>query len=135
MKRMILALAAACTTATAVRADDYPYLTFESGDGTQISFASSALSITYSDGKLTVNDGTNSQVLEAADLSRMFFSSSEANAISGVAPADGEGSWKAYSLAGIHLGDFTGKASLEEQLPAGVYIVKTKSQTFKIAVK
>ena len=54
-------------------ADDYPYLTFETADGTKTSVSASSLTISVGDGKLTVG----SQEFTLSDLSKMYFSASD----------------------------------------------------------
>ena len=105
---MILVAILALTTA---HADDYPYLTFETQDGTTQSVAVSGL-----------------------DLTKMYFAS-EATSIDELTsklPADGVA--EVFTLAGASLGHST-LSTLRSTLNAGVYIIKVNGQTLKVMVK
>ena len=69
MKKTVLT-SLALVMALTVQADDYPYLTFETVDGTKTSVSSTALTITIQNGKLMAG----STELTLADLSMMYFS-------------------------------------------------------------
>lgn len=61
------------------QADDYPYLTFETSDGTVQSVSTTSLKLEISGDKLLVNDGAQSFTL--TDLKKMYFSTDDATAI------------------------------------------------------
>ena len=58
-------------------ADDYGYLTFTKGDGSARSLAVDGLTITFADGKATVQNATESESFTLSDLAKMFFSVDE----------------------------------------------------------
>lgn len=58
-------------------AEDYNNLSFEKTDGSVVSVSADNLSMTFSGGKLLLDNGAaETQEIAVADLSRMFFSSS-----------------------------------------------------------
>jgi hypothetical protein len=113
-------------------ADDYGYLTFTKGDGSARSLAVDGLTITFADGKATVQNATESETFTLSDLTKMFFSVDEETTM-GILSIDNsqltidnsESQW--YSLDGLKL---NGKPT-----KTGVYIVKSNGVTKKIAVK
>jgi hypothetical protein len=128
---MILAAILALTTA---HADDYPYLTFETQDGTTQSVAVSGLTLTIADGNLVAANGTQTLTLALSDLTKMYFAS-EATSIDELTsklPADGVA--EVFTLAGVSLGHST-LSTLRSTLNAGVYIIKVNGQTLKVMVK
>ena len=111
-------------------ADDYGYLTFTKGDGSARSLAVDGLTITFADGKATVQNATESETFTLSDLAKMFFSVDEETtmgiSLTPTPSPTGEGS-NYYSLDGLKL---SGKPT-----KTGVYIVKSNGVTKKIAVK
>jgi hypothetical protein len=111
-------------------ADDYGYLTFTKGDGSARSLAVDGLTITFADGKATVQNATESETFTLSDLAKMFFSVDEETtmgiSLTPTPSPTGEGS-NYYSLDGRRL---NGKPT-----KTGVYIVKSNGVTKKIAVK
>ena len=74
LKKQILTLMV-MIAAVSAQADnyDYPYLTFETADGTKTSISTASLTIHIQDGKLMAG----STELTLADLSKMYFSTSD----------------------------------------------------------
>ena len=104
-------------------ADDYPYLTFETSDGTKTSVSSASLTITIADGKLTVG----SQSFELSDLSKMYFSATDV--VTGIE----ELQLSLDDTAEIY--DLQGHKVSRDQMRRGVYVIKTNSGTRKVCVK
>ena len=134
MKRFLLS-SASLMLALAAGADTYPYLSFQSTDGSVVSFGVESLSMTFSDSgsKLTVTDGSTSQTLSVADLTKMFFATSSATGISEVTTADGD--MLVYTTSGTYVGKFANARSLDEAVEPGIYLVKQNGKTRKIAVR
>ena len=111
--------------ALTMQAADYPYLTFETTEGSRVSVSTESLALTISGTTLTA--GTQSFVL--TNLSKMYFSTSDetSTGISETLAADLNEVTDIYDLKG-------NKVS-KNQMQKGVYIVKTKKGTFKMAVK
>jgi len=111
------------------QADDgtYSYLTFETADGAKTSVALSASQtvLALSDGTLTVGNLSFS----LADLSRMYFSTSDetATGIQQLRVADLDDAADIY--------DLQGRKVAKAQMRKGIYVVKTSNGTYKVNVK
>ena len=112
-------------------ADDYtyPYLVFETADGTKTSVAVTDGTITIADGQLTMGG----QTFSLSDLSKMYFSTTT----TGIANVnvDDNSFVDVYDLNGRKVLSNSQLSILNSQLPKGIYIVKSGSKTYKIAVK
>ncbi|MBR7048627.1 MAG: T9SS type A sorting domain-containing protein [Prevotella sp.] len=112
-------------------ADDYtyPYLVFETADGTKTSVAVTDGTITIADGQLTMGG----QTFSLSDLSKMYFSTTT----TGIANVnvDDNSFVDVYDLNGRKVLSNSQFSILNSQLPKGIYIVKSGSKTYKIAVK
>lgn len=123
MKRLFL-LMTIFMGALAVNADSYSYLTFELNDGTKTSVPVSSLSITISGTTLTAGD----QTFILSNLSKMYFSNSnETTGIKSVSATELNEAAEVYDLNGHKVS--------KDQIQKGVYIVKSNSGTYKLAVK
>ena len=129
MKKNLLLLIAMIVTAVAY-ADDYPYLTFETADGTKTSVSVSSLTLSISDGKLTAGDKT----FNLTDLSKMYFSTTDVTGIEKVIETV-EGEVEVFNLRGISMGKFESMRSAASALKTGIYVIKSKSKTLKVSVK
>ena len=123
MKKLILIMALLVGTLTA-HAADYAYLTFETTDGAKISVPAESLNITISGTTLTAG----SQSFTLSNLNKMYFSNSnETTEISDELRLQNE------EIADIY--DLNGRKVSKDQLQKGIYLVKNKNGTYKIAVK
>jgi len=123
MKKLIVLLLMMIGTLTA-HAADYTYLTFETTDGAKVSVEASSLSITISGTTMTAG----SQKFTLSNLSKMYFSTS--NETTGIKAIS------AQELSDVtEIYDLNGRKVQKDQLRKGVYVIKTKSGTHKIAVK
>lgn len=123
MKKFLL-LMMALVGALNVQADDYAYLTFETTDGEKASVAVSSLTLTISGNTLTAG----SETFTISNLSKMYFSNSdETTGIEEITTATLDESTDIYDLQGHKV--------TKAQMKRGVYIVKTKSRTYKMVVK
>jgi hypothetical protein len=123
MKKFIVLLLMMIGTLTA-HAADYTYLTFETTDGAKVSVEASSLSITISGTTLTAG----SQKFTLSNLSKMYFSTSnETTGIKAISAQELSDATEIY--------DLNGRKVQKDQLRKGVYVIKTKSGTHKIAVK
>ena len=110
--------------ALTVQAEEYAYLTFETTDGAKASVDVSSLTLTVSGNTLTAG----SQTFTLSNLSKMYFSNtSETTAIEEITTATLDEAADIYDLQGHKV--------TKEQMKRGVYIVKTKSKTYKMIVK
>ena len=123
MKKFLL-LMMALVGALNVQADDYAYLTFETTDGEKASVAVSSLTLTINGNTLTAG----SETFTISNLSKMYFSNSdETTGIEEITTATLDESTDIYDLQGHKV--------TKAQMKRGVYIVKTKSRTYKMVVK
>ena len=124
MKKIILFMTMMVGVLTA-HADSYTFLTFETTDGAKASVSVSDLTLTISGTTLTA--GTQSFTL--TNLSKMYFSTSDetTTGISEVMKADLDEATDIYDLQGHRV--------TKAQMRRGVYIVKTKSRTYKMVVR
>ena len=126
MKRVFLALATLCFGLTAIHAGDYSYLTFELTDGTKASVSVAQLSLTVNGTTLTAG----SQSFTLTNLAKMYFSATDESSTTGISSIDIIGN---DDITDIY--DLQGHKVTKDQMKKGVYIVKTKDRTYKIAVK
>jgi len=124
MKKLFLLLTVLVTTLT-VQAEGYTYLTFETTDGAKASVSVENLTLTISGTTLTAG----SQQFTLSNLSKMYFSTSDetATGIEEINSASTEEATDIYDLQGHKVS--------KEQMRKGVYIVKTKSRTYKMVVR
>ena len=129
MKKIILLFMTLVGTLTA-QADDYTYLTFETTDGAKASVAVSDLTLTISGTTLTAG----SQTFTLSNLSKMYFSTSDESTtgIEEITSAAMDETTEIYDLSGKKI---VNSKSSNSKLPRGVYIVKTKSRTYKMVVR
>ena len=126
MKKILLLLTMLVGAMTA-QAEDYTYLTFETTDGakTSVALSSSQTALTLTDGTLTIGN----QTFSLADLSKMYFSTSDetATGIQELRVADLDETADIY--------DLQGRKVAKAQMRKGIYVVKTSNGTYKVNVK
>lgn len=110
--------------AVQVQAEEYAYLTFETTDGARVSVDVSSLTLTISGNTLTAG----SQTFTLSNLSKMYFSNSDETTAIEAISSDG-----LDEEADIY--DLQGHQVTKDQMRRGVYIVKTKTKTYKMIVK
>lgn len=120
--------------AMSASAETYPYLSFQTVDGSVVSLKSSNLNLTIEDGKLVVQNDEGSNKFVLTDLARMFFSQSTETAITNL-NTDVNSTLQVYTTSGVFLGGFDSERSLRRSVPSGIYVVKTNGRTLKMAVK
>ncbi len=122
----ILAMMVLALASTSVTAKEYNYLTFETKDGIKASVEITDLSITVNGTTLTA--GNQNFVLE--NLSKMYFSVSDETSTTGISRLENVAS---QDVTAIY--DLQGHQVEKGKMTKGVYIVKTKGGTYKIALK
>lgn len=122
---MFLVLLLGMVSATADT--DYPYLTFQTSDGTKVSVSVSELTISISGTTLTAG----SESFTLTNISKMYFSTTDESStdiqtirISDLTDDDE-----------VEIFDLQGKRVPKNGLRQGVYIVRTREGISKIAVK
>ena len=139
MKRLCLILLG-LTFVSIMKADgEFPYLTFVGSDGTVTSLEVESLEMTVTeDGNLVAVNGDGSKTFTLTSLAKMYFSTGDESTASGISLTETESAdneVEVFTLTGISLGKFADSAKAKESLEHGVYILKSKSQTFKITVR
>ena len=124
MKKIALTLLILVGTLTA-QADGYTYLTFETTDGTKASVAIESLTLSINGTTLTA--GT--QQFTLSNLSKMYFSTTD-ESTTGIESISIESLDEATDIY-----DLQGHKDTKAQMRRGVYIVKTKSKTYKMVKK
>ena len=124
MKKLFLLLTVLVTTLT-VQAEGYTYLTFETTDGAKASVYVENLTLTINGTTLTAG----SQQFTLSNLSKMYFSTSDETA-TGIEEINSVSIEEATDIY-----DLQGHKVSKEQMRKGVYIVKTKSRTYKMVVR
>jgi len=135
--KKLLTIISALFIASGMQAEDYPYLSFLTSDGSIISFATQSLSMTVSDGNLVITGASESGTIALEKINKMYFSSTP-TAIIGTTAYDGKKALRAYDLSGNCLGTFACDADIVSSLPAGTYIIKEEGNncnTKKIYIK
>lgn len=125
-RKMLAMTALAFLTSSSALAEEYSYLTFETKDGAKASVEISALTITINGATLMVGDQTF--VLE--NLSKMYFSVSDETTTTGISQLENVAS---QDILAIY--DLQGHQVEKGTIGKGVYIIKTKGGTYKIASK
>ena len=139
MRRLCLILLG-LTFVSIMKADgEFPYLTFVGSDGTVTSLGVESLEMTVTeDGNLVAVNGDGSKTFTLTSLAKMYFSTGDESTASGISLTETESAdneVEVFTLTGIFLGKFANSAKAKESLEHGVYILKSKSQTFKITVR
>ena len=135
MKPLFSALLLLAAQTASAELYDYPYMAFQTADGTVKTVSVSSLSLSISNGVLiaTSDDGTESFTL--SDLSKMYFTSEAVVTKVQNPESTGSSEVEVTSLAGVFCGTFPSVEAARQSLPAGMYIVKNSTETFKIVVK
>lgn len=124
MKKIVLLLMTLVGVLTVQADEAYAYLTFETTDGARVSVPVSSLTLTVSGTTLTAG----SQSFTLSNLSKMYFSNDDENTgIESITLDTLDEATDIYDLQGHKVS--------KEQMKKGVYIVKTKSRTYKMIVR
>lgn len=135
MKKRFMFLICACLSGVMVHAVTYSYLTFQKADGTVVSMGVESLTMTFSDGKLVVSNGSDTQTLTVSELSMMYFSATDATGIKDVPNIASNAELEVFDIQGVSLGKFADLKTMKAKAKPGVYVVKANGKTQKIAVK
>lgn len=131
MKRILLT--ATCVIGlTTAKAYDYPYLVFQTVDGTATAVDVNDLTIAVNGSSIVVTNGSGTQAFTLSELSKMYFS-----ATAGISEvqSDKEQAVEVYSLSGQSLGTYDDLSTARQQLERGIYIVKANGKTSKISIQ
>lgn len=127
MRKLLLFLVLLLGTVSATADTDYPYLTFQTSDGTKVSVSVSELTISISGTTLTAG----SESFTLSNISKMYFSTTDESStdIQTIRIAD------LTDEDEVEIFDLQGKRITKNSLRQGVYIVRTREGISKIAVK
>ncbi len=126
MKKSLLTFVAIVVSLMA-QAYDYPYLAFQTSDGTVSTVSVESLSITFSDGQLVATSSDGSQTFTISDLTKMYFSTEGTTAIKNIETEKADGIGDIY--------DLTGRKVDTKEMKRGIYIIKTSNGTRKVTIK
>lgn len=127
----MLTMVSAALFALNTYAEQYPYLSFLTTDGTVLSFATTSLTMTVADGKLVIKNDNESGSISLESLSKMYFSSSP-TAVSGIKGNEESSSAKVYDISGKYLGTLGATGLDGSQFAPGTYIIKENGKTKKL---
>lgn len=123
-------LAAAIAMPAAAGAVEYPWLTFKMADNTELSVASSNLTILYEDGSLKLKSANQERSIPVDELVSMRFTS-ESSAVAEIRDAKG-GVMEFFTIDGVKAGEFASIEEASANLASGIYVAKTSTSSFKI---
>lgn len=132
MKKLFLTLLAVIAVLT-MRADGYPYLLFKTADGTIHAMSVESLTMEISGSHLVVTNSEETQTFTLSDLDKMFFYENTTGIDEIFSTESGEVS--VFTIMGIYVGKYPDANEALKTLDKGHYILKTKSNTVKIAVQ
>lgn len=132
MKKLFLTLLAVIAVLT-MRADGYPYLLFQTTDGTIHAMSVESLTMEISGDQLVVTNSEETQTFTLSDLDKMFFYENTTGIDEIFSTESGEVS--VFTIMGIYVGKYPDANEALKTLDKGLYILKTKSNTVKIAVQ
>ena len=126
MRKFILTMVVAMIGIITIHAEsyDYPYLTFETTDGTKTSVSTESIEITLTETTITAGG----QTFDLSNLSKMYFSETDVTAVNEVKQAE-----DVFTNGEIY--DLQGRRVERSQMKQGVYIVKTKNGNLKLNVQ
>lgn len=119
--------------AAALSADAALQVVFQTNGGNKTVMEATGLRVTISDGTLTATNNSETQKLAVAELAKMYFAEGDAESdIREIFASDVLSD--IYTISGICIAKSV-SADRIATLPAGTYIVKSDSKTFKITVR
>lgn len=121
--------------AVTARAYDYPYLTFQTAEGTLTSVSVESLGMTIAGGEITCTNAGGTQTFQLASLSKMYFSTADVSTGISSITADEPLKAEVFTIAGVSVGTFQSLGEATASLKPGVYVIKTDKETIKIAVR
>lgn len=127
----MLSIVSAALFAMNTFAEQYSYLSFQTTDGTVLSFATTDLTMTVADGKLVIKNDNESGSINLESLSKMYFTSSP-TAISGVDSNENSTAAQIYDISGMYLGTLGSNGLKDSKLASGTYIIKENGKTKKV---
>ena len=108
---------------------DYPYMVFQTADGSTQAIETDGLTISFSNGQLVATNASGSQTFSLAQMSKMYFTADNVTSIQIVEQEalDIDEAAEVYDLQGLKV--------TRQQMRQGIYILKSKKGTRKIYIK
>jgi len=126
MKKFLLTLLL-FVAALSVKAYDYPYLVFQTTDGTVTAVSVESLSVTISNGQLVATNSDGTKTFTLTELSKMYFSTDGNSDIKVIANSQLKDDYEVYDLQGRKISS--------DEMKSGIYVIKTKDGSQKVNVK
>lgn len=124
----------ACAPAAFADGFEYNYLAFTNSNGVSQTVSVTDLTITFADGKLVAVNGDGTKQFVLTDLTKMYFTDTPTG-ISEVTAEGNASQVEIYSVAGMFIGNYPNLAAAKSKLKAGVYVIRQKNKTTKIAIR
>ena len=134
MKKAIILMTMVLAVVTKAMADDFPYLAFQTADGTVKSVAVKNLTLTFSNGSLVATNGEGNYSFSLSDLNKMFFSSEPTRIADNTHDSEGDEA-EVFTVAGVAVGRFANADAAKAALKPGLYVIKSREGTYKMTVK
>lgn len=142
MKSLLLTLLLALG-AMGASAQNYEYLVLQQTDGSLTSMGIDGLKITFSGGRMTVDNGTDKAVVELVRMQRMYFSSVPASIDQtpsaedeiGATVENGRLHVNAPAGARVSIYSVDGRRVNGENLKKGAYVVRINDRSFKVIAR
>ena len=133
--KKFLTIMAALLIALSLQAYDYPYLSFQTSEGTVQSVSVNELIITFSNGQLVLTNTDGSQTFSLSDLSYMFFSKEQNT--TGVTRFEDVSNQtvEVFTLNGLVIGRFESLQKAKAELKPGLYLIKSNGKTQKVVIR
>ena len=112
---------------------DYPYMMFRTADDVYTPISVESLVFTFSGGQLIATSADGELTYNLSELKSMYFAETETSATE--VQEDTDESIIVYGLSGVCYGEYETLADVLPKLTQGIYIIKSASKTYKIAVK
>lgn len=133
MKRIVL-ITLMMISFLSAKAYEYPYLVFLNSEGGTTAVSVESLNIAISNGKLIVTNADGTQTFSLSELSKMYFSQNAD--LTRISTNDvNDEAVEVFTMGGLALGKFENVNTAKASLKPGLYIMKNKKNTYKMAVK
>lgn len=132
MKKLLF-LVVSLLFSSAVFAQDFPTVAFEENSGEITYLKSDNLNINFASGALVATHADGEASFPLADLNKFYFSDVTASISTSL--IDDNAEVCVFSIAGENLGTYSSPSAAVNNLPAGVYVFKSDSKTFKVNIR
>jgi len=113
---------------------EYPYLILQTVGGSTVDVETATASFEITETQLIITDDGGEHAFDLSSLDFMYFST-QASAITNIDSINENTEVEIFGITGISYGKFSSTSDAVKTLDSGVYVVKSSSKTFKIAVR